>query len=185
MKKNSFIYLFTVLFLTSFCANKKEKNSNLSFGEMTVRVCHISKTIDTKEVLNNPWTFSIQRSGDDAIGDHALNIKLKLRSDLAIKTAFIDMHKKDGNMVHGVGGHQDGVNHNMPDGFMGRMILGNSNENGSFTLEDDTLILKGRKFPKQEDKYGAKAVGIYKIVIGVIDQKNLEKELIFFFEIKN
>jgi hypothetical protein len=183
MTKKSFIYLFTLLFLTSFCANKKDKNSNLNFGEMTVRVCHIVKTIDTKEILNNPWTFTISRSGDDAIMDHALNIKLKLRSDLAIKTAFIDMHKKDDNMTHGIGGHQDGVNHNMPDGFMGRMILGYPNENGSFTLEDNTLILKERKFPEQDTFYGPKAVGVYKIVIGVIDEKNIEKELIFFFEI--
>jgi len=180
MNQIKYLYSWVLLtFVLLSCANKKE--TPFVFEQLKVQVCHLSQTYSIAENQQKMINFSFKRS---EIMKHNFNFSLSFNGTPNIKDAFVDIHKMSETFTHGVGGHQDGEVHNMPDQFQGRMGLNKENENGYFSLEAGNLVLKNRFFPLQSDPdFGLKAIGKYKVVVGMTNERNIYNEFIYILEI--
>jgi hypothetical protein len=104
--------------------------------------------------------------------ERCANTEIKLRfevfSQTGVSSVFVDLHESGVHQTHGVGGHQEGLEHFMDDNFQGRKIYNNP--------ENKQLVFE-RNF---KDALNA----TYMVLIGVVDKQGNYGEYAFYWTIK-
>jgi hypothetical protein len=102
-----------------------------------------------------------------------INLRFEVFSAGAISSVFVDLHEAGVHQTHGVGGHQEGLEHFMDDNFQGRKIY--SVDKGQIP-ENKQLVFE-RNFKQAVN-------ATYMVLIGVVDKQGNYGEYAFYWTIK-